>query len=277
MKGKLTLVVLALTGFNSGCALIQDGVSNACTEIRDCVDDARERARNRRWAEAAWAETCSTDPRVFSADYANGFKAGFAEFLYCGHTEVPPLAPAAYRRFECQTPEGFHAIEEWYAGYRHGVSLATQSGYRRWITAPVCVPLPPPPPGAGNFGPTGVPMPPGAATPHFAVPYGVNGEDAGSTLLPAPRVAPPPMPVPPAAPPPVPSSQPESSSQPEPNKQPEPNRQPPADTPPARDTDKSEDKAPVNVTPPAARFGAPAAAMRGTLMAPVSQESEPEK
>src|SRR5437764_11883166 len=52
MRAKSRLLALALAGFSPGCALVQDGVHNVCTEVRDAVDDVRERARNRAWAES---------------------------------------------------------------------------------------------------------------------------------------------------------------------------------------------------------------------------------
>jgi hypothetical protein len=146
MRGKATFLVLALSGMGSGCALIQDGARNICTDIRDHVDDARERVRNRRWAEEWWGQVCAASMQPFSPEYAQGFKDGFVEYLFSGNTEPPPVAPLRFRGYRYQTPQGYQAIEDWFAGYRHGVSAAIDSGYRRWITAPVAVPLPPGPP-----------------------------------------------------------------------------------------------------------------------------------
>jgi hypothetical protein len=111
------------------------------TDIQDCVDDARERRRNWKCAEGSWTQIRSTDPHAYSPDYGQGFKEGFAEYLYSGKEDSPALAPAHYRRFSYQTPQGYHAIEDWFAGYRRGVAAAIETGYRRLVTAPVSAPL----------------------------------------------------------------------------------------------------------------------------------------
>src|SRR6266702_5246875 len=84
MRGKLTLLVMALTMASPGCALIKDGVRGVSTDIRDCVDDARERRRNLKCAEGTWKLIRTTDPHAYAPDYAQGFKEGFAEYLYSG-------------------------------------------------------------------------------------------------------------------------------------------------------------------------------------------------
>lgn len=141
MKGRLTLFVLALTIVSPGCALIKDGVRGVRTDISDCMDDARERKRNWKCAEGTWEQIRTTDPHAYSPDYAQGFKEGFAEYLYSGKEDAPAVAPAHYRRFSYQTPQGYRAIEDWFAGYRCGVAAATETGYRRLVTAPVSAPL----------------------------------------------------------------------------------------------------------------------------------------
>jgi hypothetical protein len=135
------LVVMVLTMLSPGCALIKDGVRGARTDIRDCVDDARERMRNWKCAEGTWKQIRTTDPHAYSPDYAQGFKEGFAEYLYSGKEDAPALAPAHYRRFSYQTPQGYRAIEDWFAGYRSGVAAAIETGYRRLVTAQVSAPL----------------------------------------------------------------------------------------------------------------------------------------
>jgi hypothetical protein len=128
-----------LSLFSAGCTLIDNGARVLCTSVEDSVDDALERVRNRKWANEAWEQVTNSDPhQAFSADYAYGFKDGFAEYLFRGRDgEVPPLPPAKYRKFCYQTPEGYQAIEDWFAGYRHGVAVARDRGYRRYITGPV--------------------------------------------------------------------------------------------------------------------------------------------
>jgi hypothetical protein len=147
MRGGSTLYVLALGLLSPGCAVIETGVRVAWREVAEAVEDCREHWRNRRWAVAAWEKVSSACPaQGHSADYAKGFKDGFTAFLDRGGDGVPPLvAPAHYRRFGYQTPQGYQAIEDWFAGYRHGVGVARQTDYRRLITGPVGPPPAPPP------------------------------------------------------------------------------------------------------------------------------------
>jgi hypothetical protein len=81
---------------------------------------------------------CSSGaPGKPSEDYAHGFKAGFAEFLFRGGDGEPPLMPPLrYRDIRYQNERGYSAVQDWFAGYRHGSTLAHDSGARKWITGP---------------------------------------------------------------------------------------------------------------------------------------------
>jgi hypothetical protein len=100
--------------------------------------DCYEYRRNRALADAAWAETAGhmlTAP--VSTDYVIGFKQGFVDYLEAGGPgEPPPVPPRYYWGFRHQTPEGYNAIQEWFAGFRHGTEMAQASGYRRSIVIP---------------------------------------------------------------------------------------------------------------------------------------------
>jgi hypothetical protein len=52
----------------------------------------------------------------------------------------PPVPPNRYRRKEYMTPEGAAAIEEWYAGFRHGAATAMASGLRNLVVIPIQCP-----------------------------------------------------------------------------------------------------------------------------------------
>lgn len=143
MRVNRTLCLLTWTLLSPGCALIGDGVRVVCNEFTQSTTELRERLRNRKWAEAAWAEFCSAEPRQeYSKDFAQGFKDGFAEYLYRGEGEPPLVAPARYEKLRYQTPAGYHAIEDWFAGYRRGSAAAREGNYRRWITGPSSLPHP---------------------------------------------------------------------------------------------------------------------------------------
>jgi hypothetical protein len=136
MRGRYALLVLTLGLFSSGCIVVKDLATSGTTDSNES-DDARERTRNRQWAETAWQQNCSAHPqRIVSPDQAQGFKDGFAEHLYSGQEKPPRSAPARYRAVEYQTPQGYRAIEEWFDGYRYGIAMAIESGCRRWIVGP---------------------------------------------------------------------------------------------------------------------------------------------
>lgn len=134
-------IALSLFGWSilcSGCALIEDGNRNLCVALSTPIETHREMARNRRWAEDAWRGVAGNGgPCKHTNDYAQGFKDGYAEYLFRGGDSEPPLvAPLHYRQLRYQTPKGYLAVEDWFAGYRHGAALARDSGARQFVTGP---------------------------------------------------------------------------------------------------------------------------------------------
>jgi hypothetical protein len=138
MRVRLALCVLGLLMFCPGCGLIDTGANLVLFEAKDCLDEHAERVRNRHWAEAAWDKARNAAPGgCFSADYGQGFKDGFTDYLFEGGSGEPPaLPPQNYRTIAYQTPAGYRAIEDWFAGYRHGTAIARTDGYRQWVTGP---------------------------------------------------------------------------------------------------------------------------------------------
>ena len=138
MRVSITLLFLLCSLLGPGCSLCTDCAHQLSKEAVECVDQTFERARDRRWAETAWQLARAADPRLNdSEDYARGFKDGFVDFLFAGGSiEPPPLPPQHYRRLRYQTPEGYQAIQDWFAGYRHGAAVAKERDYRRWVTGP---------------------------------------------------------------------------------------------------------------------------------------------
>src|SRR5262249_24770184 len=72
------------------------------------VDEAIECHRFRSLAEVAWgAYAEASEGESYSADFALGFKDGFADYLFAGGPgNPPPLPPRPYWRAEYQTTEG---------------------------------------------------------------------------------------------------------------------------------------------------------------------------
>lgn len=145
MRHALGLALMLLSITSSGCALMEDSCRNVMVGIKTPIEEHREKARNREWAETAWWQVSQADRTQGpfecclgkSDDYAQGFKDGFAEYLYRGGDGEPPLvAPLRYRDSRYQNEAGYHAVENWFAGYRHGAAMARDSGARKWITGP---------------------------------------------------------------------------------------------------------------------------------------------
>lgn len=107
----------------------------------DSADKVVEWTRDCKLAKEAWERIEKENPsQTFSPDYADGFKFAFADYLYAGGDGTPPvLPPRSYWKPKYETPVGVQAINEWYAGFRHGAAAAHASGYRTYVTVPTWV------------------------------------------------------------------------------------------------------------------------------------------
>ena len=141
MKAAVRLWLLGLGIVSPGCALVEDAGRNFCVALKTPLEIHRERVRNEKWAENSWQMICEKDgPAAHSADFAHGFKDGFAEYLFRGGDGEPPLvAPLKYRDIRYQNPAGYRAIQDWFDGFRLGAVTAGQRrlgngsrGRRRW-------------------------------------------------------------------------------------------------------------------------------------------------
>lgn len=147
MRLKHFLALFGLCAVGAGCAPLKQ-VANViicqpaayCMGMDECVACSRYSAL----AEEAWCHFQSAIPDCqYSQDFADGFKAGFADYLYAGGTGEPPLAPPRqYWRPNYQSPEGQLLILDWFKGYRHGAAVARESGYREAVTVPASAGLP---------------------------------------------------------------------------------------------------------------------------------------
>ncbi|HVS40198.1 MAG TPA: hypothetical protein VMS17_31865 [Gemmataceae bacterium] len=138
MHSRSALFAVAVGLLSAGCSMLENGACVTAYRLRESIEDAAECRRDKRWAEECWNHVRLTDPCVpHSGDYAEGFRAGFADYLYRGGAgEPPPLPPQKYRALCYQTPQGYQAIEDWFAGFRRGAAEAHQGGYRDWVTGP---------------------------------------------------------------------------------------------------------------------------------------------
>jgi hypothetical protein len=179
MRSLRALFLFSLGLLSCGCALVEDSGRNIGLCFTRSREARQEWRRNYRWADRAWAETCAAHGgSAPSKDYETGFKDGFAEYLYRGGNGEPPLvAPLRYRRLCYQSPQGYRAIDDWFAGYRHGSTVAKASGAREWITGPSSLH-----PWGGSAKPPGPPVSPELDP--------GNPEKAPAPDLPSPRPLP---------------------------------------------------------------------------------------
>ena len=132
-------VVGACCSLGSGCNLVALTTKNLAFETGRCTESKVESVRDRWRADDAWRAVREADPtHPYSSDYAAGFKDGYKEYLYFGgNGSAPSLPPRCYWEARYQTPEGFMAMEDWFAGFRHGGEVAQSSDLRHWVVLPV--------------------------------------------------------------------------------------------------------------------------------------------
>lgn len=124
-----------------GCSVGEKLVNNVIVEpahYNRWTDRVGRCLRDKSLAEEAWDEVCARDGEAYSRHYYRGFVEGFHDYLDSGGTGDPPsLPPRSYWRVYYQSPEGHQAIEDWFAGFRHGAAVAKASGVRNLVTVPV--------------------------------------------------------------------------------------------------------------------------------------------
>ena len=138
MDFKRILILVTLSAL-PGCAFFGYGICNVVEEPVDAIDYHFACWRFHVLANEAWHEvTSQADPHLYSADYARGFEAGFVDYLDSNGTGEPPAAPPwCYRRVNQVTAARLQAIADWFAGFRHGASVARATGYRQFIVIPL--------------------------------------------------------------------------------------------------------------------------------------------
>jgi hypothetical protein len=136
-----TLCAVGLLSLGSGCSIIEYSTRNLLVDpICYCERTSRfvSHAEALVMADEIFDELeldCSE--QGFSEDYRKGFKAGFADYVLFGGTGDPPVVPPRhYWQNHYQTPEGYQAIQDWYAGFRHGSLVAMEGGYRQYVPVP---------------------------------------------------------------------------------------------------------------------------------------------
>jgi hypothetical protein len=143
MKAWHLLCFLALAVVSGGCSWVHYSTQNLIDAPVQCIHHCQELHRFKALAEVAWNNIREADPeRCYSEDYADGFICGYVDFLDADGNGEPPAAPP--RRYLApryhQTPAGLQAIDDWFAGFRHGAATARESGQRQLIVLPLALP-----------------------------------------------------------------------------------------------------------------------------------------
>ena len=186
------LGMLALCILTTGCQLASNAVHNITFEVKRVTAEVVEHRKLEQLARESWEKLRTTeDHRAHPKEFAEGFKDGFVDYLQFGGSGQPPFVPPKhYWGSYYHTPDGYRAIEDWFAGFRFGAATAQQSGYRKWVTMPSALTTEPPPP------------PVFSAVPEYLRPAPIQQASfrKGGTLPTAPTTESPPLVCPAAAP-----------------------------------------------------------------------------
>jgi hypothetical protein len=192
MRVETIIGITLLCPLASGCSLAKITWRNLTYECLLAKEECLEKARFCKLAEEAWAKCQAHNPQPYSKDYADGFKAGFIDYIDAGDNPDPAwLLPKCYQKLRYETPEGHQAMQDWFAGFRQGEAAAKESGYRDLLilNLPVMSLPPPPPVPPGSGLPPGTPVP-SAVPPALSLPAPVPA-DAPPVLSPPRRLPPP--------------------------------------------------------------------------------------
>jgi hypothetical protein len=110
---------------NSGCSMVVYTARNISNDISECHHDVSADIRYHREANAAWRTYEEANSNLNpSTDFAGGFKEGYACCLEAGGKSIPPtFPPRDSSRRHWDAP----AVQDWYAGYSSGVTIAQMS------------------------------------------------------------------------------------------------------------------------------------------------------
>lgn len=144
MKRLISMIGLCLT--LSGCTISDNFTKTLFVEpwqYCDYFDAQRAHSRHCRLAKDAWSNVRQKKSmRRVSHDYARGFREGFTDFLDAGGTgQPPPLPPRRYWNDRYASPQGRKAVQDWFAGFRHGAAMARASGAREFAMVPLSTPV----------------------------------------------------------------------------------------------------------------------------------------
>ena len=162
----------------SGCGLYHNAVHNFHYESQLAHNDYSLKHDLRTQAHEFWRDYKALHPNeCFSAYFADGFLDGFVDYLDNGGNGDPPATPPpSYRKNKYLTPEGYAAIEDYFAGFRLGSRIAIDSGIRDTLVVPVLIPLGTPAAASRSAGKYAEAAPAKAATEILPLPKRIEDE-----------------------------------------------------------------------------------------------------
>ncbi|HVA49268.1 MAG TPA: hypothetical protein VNH11_23085 [Pirellulales bacterium] len=143
---KRLLLMIGLCAVFSGCTVSDNFTRTLLVEplqYCDYFNAHRAHSRHCRLAKETWSRIQQKKSmKRFSADYARGFRDGFTDFLDAGGPgQPPPLPPRRYWNDRYASPQGRQAVQDWFAGFRHGAAMARASGAREYAMVPLSTPV----------------------------------------------------------------------------------------------------------------------------------------
>jgi hypothetical protein len=205
MRWKSVALAAALGPALAGCNIAHNTARNIVNEphvvwTQHAIEHDLRKAAKTAW-ESAKAE-CSE--HAASAEFRDGFRDGYVDYLdRGGNPTLPAVPPAKYTRHKKYfTENGQCRVKEYFLGFKLGQEVAIATGRRQFLTVPVLLPQVPPGPPVLNVQPDTTtpplmtppmtpPKPPAGTEPPVS-----SGKAVPGVVVPPPSV-PPPLPTPP--------------------------------------------------------------------------------
>lgn len=126
------LIVLSMLA--PGCAPIDNSLRTVLFEPHHYWhywDEHRRLKHHRKLGRQVFAGIVSEEGDCYSADFADGFVEGFADYLFAGGTGEPPaFPPRRYWKETYANASGQQAVQDWFSGFRYGAEMAMVRGDR---------------------------------------------------------------------------------------------------------------------------------------------------
>lgn len=144
-KGVVLLSCTVALAAGGGCSMYEGVARNSFLEPASATNTGLICIRDHIVAKDVWQTLVDCEPgQNYSVDYGEGFRCGYADYLKEAGPTIPrAMPPYRYWSRAYQTPEGKAAVDDWYAGYQRGASMAQAGPLRDLATVPTIAVLPP--------------------------------------------------------------------------------------------------------------------------------------